>query len=389
MAPAGPDRIPDVVPSGSLAARLRSDREFWNAAAREDAYFAVLSSPESRNPSTREAYFDATASEDLRRLGWFLHAGSRVLDLGCGVGRLTKALAHRCAEVTGVDISAEMVAIARARTASFSNVRIVETDGSSLACVGTGAVDFVVSLLCLIHVDRRAALRYFHEIRRVLAPGGRAWLQFQDEDQPEGAAALASANHGGFPMEGWTAPRLVAALSEAGLGVLGIEGARGFLDVQVCVGPSAVERHRLTASLRFEPPAELVDGMSLSLCERQTFAMRVHTDSFRSETAGALVALVPRGGGITASAWCYADVHLTLPSVGESEVRFSFGGRRPTTIDAVGAVVAEERSHSAPEWPEGDATLHVGVLPAGFGWNAESITLFPGCIRSVSVRIAP
>lgn len=389
MVPAGPDRIPDWVPSGSLAARLRSDREFWNAAAREDAYFAVLSSPESRDPSTREAYFDATASEDLRRLGWFLHAESRVLDLGCGVGRLTKALAHRCAEVIGVDISAEMVAIARARTAASPNVRIVETDGSSLACVATGTVDFVVSLLCLIHVDRRAAFRYFHEIRRVLAPGGRAWLQFQDEEQPEGAAALASANRGGFPMEGWNETRLVTALSEAGLGVLGIERARGFLDVQVCVGPAAVERHRLSASLRFALPDELAEGMSLSLCDRQTVVIRVRTDSFRTETAGALVALVPRGGGITASPWCYADAHLTLPSVGDSEVRFSFGGRYPTTIDVVGGAVAGERSHSAPEWPEGDATLHVGVLPAGFGWNAESITLFPGCIRSVSVRIAP
>jgi SAM-dependent methyltransferase len=53
-------------------------------------------------------------------------AGDRVLDIGCGQGRLSRHLASLGAEVTGIDISAEM--LGRARAAGRGNITYIHAD---------------------------------------------------------------------------------------------------------------------------------------------------------------------------------------------------------------------------------------------------------------------
>src|SRR5436190_19706911 len=73
-------------------------------------------------------------------------AGRRILDIGCGAGATSFALADALpqAEVTGLDLSAALVAAAQGRIGDRPNVRFVEGDASRCTPDG-GAFDLLVS----------------------------------------------------------------------------------------------------------------------------------------------------------------------------------------------------------------------------------------------------
>jgi ubiquinone/menaquinone biosynthesis C-methylase UbiE len=96
--------------------------------------------------------------------------GRRVLDLGCGTGRLAAALAERGAKVWGVDPSAEMLAQARASVGP--RVGLKQGRAETLP-FRDGWFERAVLRLVVHLVDRRRALP---ELARVLAPGGRALI---------------------------------------------------------------------------------------------------------------------------------------------------------------------------------------------------------------------
>lgn len=94
----------------------------------------------------------------------------RVVELGCGAGRLTGYLAELGHEVYGIDVSPAMVAESQRR---YPSVQFVTGDMRDLSRFGDGTVDAVVAgnnvLDILGDADRRMLLR---EIRRTLRAGG-------------------------------------------------------------------------------------------------------------------------------------------------------------------------------------------------------------------------
>lgn len=101
----------------------------------------------------------------LEEVGDF--TGRKVLDVGCGTGRLVAALADGGARVWGVDASPEMVEEARRTVGSRGGVRVGVAEELPFK---DGWFERAVMRLVAHHVDRP---RSFREIRRVLAPGGR------------------------------------------------------------------------------------------------------------------------------------------------------------------------------------------------------------------------
>jgi SAM-dependent methyltransferase len=98
-----------------------------------------------------------------------LPAGSHVLDLACGTGQLAALLAERGFEVTGLDSSAGMLAIARARAPS---TRFVQADARTFEL--PDRFDAVVSVFdSLNHIVSMDELRaVFGRVKNVLVSGG-------------------------------------------------------------------------------------------------------------------------------------------------------------------------------------------------------------------------
>lgn len=105
------------------------------------------------------------------RIG-FVSPGTRVLDLGCGNGYLSRRLARAGVHVVGVDRSEELIARARTRETQESlGVVYHQTDAGQLTMIADGTIDLVVANMSLIDIeDADAAIR---ETGRVLVPAGR------------------------------------------------------------------------------------------------------------------------------------------------------------------------------------------------------------------------
>jgi SAM-dependent methyltransferase len=99
------------------------------------------------------------------------------LEIGCGPGRMTAALADRFEGVIAVDVSPAMLERARASVAA-PNVELRLVSGERLDAVDDASVDVAVCYLVLQHLPRRRLVRaYFRELGRVLRPGGEAFVQ--------------------------------------------------------------------------------------------------------------------------------------------------------------------------------------------------------------------
>jgi len=110
---------------------------------------------------------------------WFdVKAGTRVLDVGCGVGRWSRMLAERGARVTGMDLSPTMIAEARRRADSAGLADRCRFLVQDLAHLDAGdQFDLMVGVTVLQHILDPDALRTaVQRMTEHLAPGGRMVL---------------------------------------------------------------------------------------------------------------------------------------------------------------------------------------------------------------------
>jgi SAM-dependent methyltransferase len=158
---------------------------YWDERARENALFFVDNEIGYDNPD-EEAFWrrgDEVVTHMLGAVGLEIAPGETVLDIGCGVGRLTRALAARAERVVGLDVSQEMLTLAREHNGHLDNVEWVHGDGASLGAIGDAAVDGCFSHVVFQHIpDPAVTLGYVRDMGRVLRPGG--WALFQVSTDP-------------------------------------------------------------------------------------------------------------------------------------------------------------------------------------------------------------
>ena len=124
---------------------------------------------------------------------WAAVPGADVLDLGCGIGRVTLALADEAKSVLGVDVSAGMVAEAARRGAGQANVRFAVGNGRDLAGVADASIDLLIAADSFPYVvGAGLADAYVAEAARVLRPAG-VMLVFNWSYRGEVAADVAEA----------------------------------------------------------------------------------------------------------------------------------------------------------------------------------------------------
>jgi len=156
----------------------------WNELAQLDPYWAIVTSPGKRfGRWDRDEFFaTGTAEADnlmrvVERLAYPRERG-RALDFGCGLGRMTRALAAHFEECVGVDISPEMVRGAQTANADLSGVSFVVNRASDLSQFPDASFDLVYSVIVLQHVpDRDTIESYIRDFCRVLRPDGLALFQ--------------------------------------------------------------------------------------------------------------------------------------------------------------------------------------------------------------------
>jgi ubiquinone/menaquinone biosynthesis C-methylase UbiE len=165
--------------SDSVNTKVHRQRQDWDELAGFNAEWAVLSDPETRFSGWDQERFFATGDEQIEKtmkvaaeLG-LPQSHRSVLDFGCGVGRLSRALSRHFDRYTGVDISPEMIARARELSGDAEERTFVANEAPDLSRFDDGQFDMVVSFLVLQHIADRDQIRaYLAEFARVLAPGG-------------------------------------------------------------------------------------------------------------------------------------------------------------------------------------------------------------------------
>jgi SAM-dependent methyltransferase len=157
-------------------------RRDWTRLGAQDPLWAVYVAADKQGGRWDPEQFLATGRDDVAAsVSWLSSLGlgdrwSRVLDFGCGAGRLSQALADHADEVVGVDVSPPMLEVAR-RLDTDDRCTFVLNETSDLGAFPSASFDLVYSELVLQHLPAPVIDGYLAEFVRVLRPGGIALLQ--------------------------------------------------------------------------------------------------------------------------------------------------------------------------------------------------------------------
>lgn len=152
----------------------QSIKSFWNRAAEENPYWYVSSYGSydaRRNLDEFWASGQAIWADIKRATGYVPSRSDTVIEIGCGVGRLTRAISPEVGQVTALDISVKMLDIAR--QAEIHNADFRVADGFALTGIPDRSANLSLAYCVFQHLPSHAALKsYLVEMRRVTKPGG-------------------------------------------------------------------------------------------------------------------------------------------------------------------------------------------------------------------------
>lgn len=160
---------------------LSTDRA-WKRYGDQNPYYGVLTDPrylaDRLTDEARAAFFATGDDHVVHVLDLISRAVSpgfvvnRVLDFGCGVGRLTIPFARYTKGAVGVDISASMLREARANAAHLKVANVVFLESDDELTKATGLYSLVHSYVVLQHVPLRRGMRLLGQLIDRIEPGG-------------------------------------------------------------------------------------------------------------------------------------------------------------------------------------------------------------------------
>lgn len=193
----------------------------WDVRAGENAHKAIAC-----DDSQSDAAFRASGERDVQLLLEGVEANlssrERVLEIGCGTGRLLEPLTRHFKNVFGVDVSGEMVRRGRERLAHLPLAQFFEIDGLGKLPFGDDTFDFCFSYITFHHIPvKSVVLSYINESCRVLKAGGVARWHFFGRP----AGVLASIREAVTHKDTWrgckfTQAEITSAVGDAGLEIV-------------------------------------------------------------------------------------------------------------------------------------------------------------------------
>ncbi len=362
--------------------RQRFAQSYWDTRAKRDALYAIWGDEAVLQPESADLDAFARSGEvEARMLLPYVHPDAVVLEIGCGIGRLLRPVARYCREAIGIDVSAEMVAQAGEYLASAPNARALHGDGANLNGVADESVDFVYSLLCLIHVDKRSAYRYLREVRRVLKPNGRALLQFQNILSPRGLELFQSVAESDYPFEFYTPEELRHLLASVGLETHTENLNNEFVEVGALRGDLAAWVRAWQDGFRaeaLERSGFFADGGGgLGSTGAVDSVVVNETDRWRPCE---VTASIHRRSGQDLAECYFASGVLFTPPRSRVPIHVTFDGSAgELAVAAEGPFATFPQRRAEPLPARGTLEAHFAVIPSGFRWTEETVRLFPSC----------
>jgi cyclopropane fatty-acyl-phospholipid synthase-like methyltransferase len=164
--------------------KMRAD---WDARARENARYYVNTATEEWTDDAFFASGERTVAEEILTDMTNICQGRdakqmKVLEIGCGAGRVTRALANLFGEVHAVDVSGEMIVRATRALENHPHARAYQNNGMDLAIVPEENFDFAFSTIVFQHIPSRDVIEnYVREVSRLLRPGALFKFQVQGD----------------------------------------------------------------------------------------------------------------------------------------------------------------------------------------------------------------
>jgi SAM-dependent methyltransferase len=169
-----------------LLSRMERD---WDCRAREAPEYYVANARTDWSPEEFLRSGEINVDNDILADPELIHlpcefGQMRVLEIGCGAGRMTRAIAAAFGQVDAVDISAEMIALARRNLDGIRNAAVQKNNGTDLAPLPDGVYDFAFSFIVFQHIPSTDVIRsYVREVHRCLTPGGLFKFQVQGDTE--------------------------------------------------------------------------------------------------------------------------------------------------------------------------------------------------------------
>ena len=234
---------------------IRDIQQYWDGYAASDPLWTVLSFPDKRGGRWSLQDFMKTGEREIALLFHqlaVLHLrlpSASALDFGCGVGRLTQALARRHARVVGADISQVMIDLARRLNRYPDRAEYICTAQTGLETLPPASFEFIYTNIVLQHVAPDLSVRYLGEFFRLLEPRGLLVFQLPSHrDSPVDAEIKAmpdSAYRGGIALAA-PSPSTIAAGAPFHI-ALTVRNASDTTWSQPQYGPLAIGNHWLDA----------------------------------------------------------------------------------------------------------------------------------------------
>ena len=175
----------------NAADQLRKMREDWDQRARENARHYVNTAQTDWTDDDFFASGERTVAEEiLTDMGNICQGKTpeemRVLEIGCGAGRVTRALARLFGEIHAVDVSGEMIRLASLALREYPKAFAYQNNGRDLSVVPDLQFDFAFSSIVFQHIPSREIIEnYVREVSRLLRPGALFKFQVQGDSTLE------------------------------------------------------------------------------------------------------------------------------------------------------------------------------------------------------------
>jgi SAM-dependent methyltransferase len=166
---------------------LNQMQQDWDDRARQNARYYVNTEREDWNDEEFFLSGERTVAEEILTDMINICQGKnpeemRVLEIGCGAGRITRALAGLFGEVHAVDVSGEMVKQATAALRDRPNAHVYRNNGMDLSVLPALEFDFAFSMIVFQHIPSREVIwNYVREVGRLLGPGKLFKFQVQGD----------------------------------------------------------------------------------------------------------------------------------------------------------------------------------------------------------------